>query len=154
MSVTPYLAPTYFASTYFAPTYYSGALYLAPVPGVISVSSGGGIDTVTYAAPTAGSAAVASASLYVGPSPGGESATPVAIHYGASNGFFSYDSAAPGSTNYYVIRFTDTGGIISAPSNEVLHVTPAVSGVVSTPLAGGYPGAQLPAPPVPTSAVG
>lgn len=94
-----------------------------PVVGTITTTTAGGTDTISYPAPTAGANAIASVSLYVGTSSGGQSGTAYATNSGAGAGSFTHPTASSGS-NYYYIRAVDTAGIYSSASNEVVAPPP------------------------------
>lgn len=154
MPATPFLAPSYFTPSFFPRLFFGGGPVVPPAAGNIAVSSAGGVDTITYAAPAAGDNPVASTALFAGTRPSGESPTAVATRSGAGGGSFARPSADPGGTNYYYVRAVDVLGLASAPSNEVGAATARDTGPAASPVAGTFAEALLMTPTAPTSAAG
>lgn len=98
----------------------TGIVTAPPSIGMISVSSTGGTDTISYPTPTAGTNSVAGVALYEGTTSGGESASAIATNTGTTSGTFTRPSPTLGQKYYYVKAY-DSGGTAtySSASNEV-----------------------------------
>ncbi len=108
------------------------SVYVLVAPGtpVVTFKPTAGGDIITIpAAVAAGTNAVASYKLYKGTTPGGESATAVAtITPGSFPASFAAQTRPTAGQNfYYTVKAVDSGGNLSAASNEVKSATSGIT---------------------------
>lgn len=98
---------------------------VAPATPYPTITSTGGVDTISYAAVAAGTNPVAGYALYAGVTSGSESATPVATNTGSGAGSFTYTPSS--ATGYYIVRALDNAATpnYSGPSTEIYSATTA-----------------------------